>query len=792
MEKQTNTITYSKLEQALTLLEMGWSIIPVGRNKKPLIDWKKYQTEKPTSEEVQGWFGKYPYINLATVTGKISNIIVIDIDPRHEGNDELFKNIETVKVKTGGDGQHIYFQYEEGIENKTAIQPGIDVRGQGGFAIIPPSEHESGKCYEWINDPKNTPILPIPDFVKEWVKASSQTQNTDNIKEIVKGVTEGKRNNSAASIVGKLLAKFPQEEWGSNVWPLLEGWNTQNNPPLPVEELRNVYNSILERELEKPETIKGKLKVNHKEENETGEVIYTSFFLTSNGKIAEEVFDPAKQEPVFAIFDGSNITYEEYIQDTYKTIHPIDEPFITSGKVKLPSKAQDYGTELDLFNEIKIFVHSYVDIPSEWEEWTSHYVLLSWIFDKLPVCPYLCALGPSDCGKTRLVQTVGSICYKPIVASGSITASPVFRLLDRFHGTLIINEFDYLGNYDDEMIVILNNGFEAGLPVWRTEGDKKKEVTSFDVYGPKLFSSRKRRNDWAFESRLLTIPMKSTKRSDIPPFLLPDFYKSASDLRNKLLMFRLKHYNLEVNYHYDRFKGISGRLRQTLLAITAVIKDESFLYKAEEFALKTQKELKAMKGLDLDGIVYQVLCDCWESHDIKPLIKNVAKQVREIAELDKLSSKAVGNIIRDELGFQTCRVHGGNFAAILTEEQLNILKDRYEDEESHSNSQTTSPSSPNSTQAQDQGEVGELGELNQEDRDELEKQVLITLAQSYKEGFIRGYDVAQKVGCPYTWAKQTLENLVQKGKVLQYLDNKDMWAVSVSTREELTAPPPHN
>lgn len=787
MEKQTNTITNPKLEQALALLEMGWSIIPIGRNKKPLIDWKKYQTEKPTPEEVQGWFEKYPYINLAAVTGKISNIIVIDIDPRHGGNDEVFKNLETVKVQTGGDGQHIYFRYEEGVENKTAIQPGIDVRGQGGFAIIPPSEHESGKCYEWINDPKNTPILPMPDFVKEWIKTSASKQ-TNDIKEIITGVNEGTRNNSASIIVGKLLAKFPQAEWESNVWPLLQGWNTQNNPPLPDEELRSVYDSIVERELGKSDTIKGKLKVNHKEENEVGEVIYTSFFLTSSGLIAEEVFDPSKQAPLFAVFDGSNITYEESIQDKYKTIHPIDEPFITSEKVKLPSIAQDYGTELDLFNEIKIFVHSYVDIPSEWEEWTSHYVLLSWIFDKLPVCPYLCALGPSDCGKTRLVQTVGSLCYKPIVASGSITASPVFRLLDRFHGTLIINEFDYLGNYDDEMIVILNNGFEAGLPVWRTEGDKVKDVKSFDVFGPKLFASRKRRNDWAFESRLLTVPMKSTKRSDIPPFLLSDFYKRAADLRNKLLMFRLKHYNQEVKFHTERFKGISGRLRQTLLSITAVIKDESFLERAEEFALKTQKELKSMKGLDLDGTVYQVLCQYLEKNQTRPLIKDIAKEVKEVAELDKLSSKAVGNIIRDELGFQTSRsAHGGNFVAILTQEQIENLRDRYEVEES--SPEASSPSSPNSQQAQDQGEVGELGELSQDDRDELEKQILTTLANSYKEGFIRGYDVAQKVGCPYTWAKQTLENLVQKGKVLQYLDNKDMWAVSVATREELTASP---
>lgn len=535
------------------------------------------------------------------------------------------------------------------------------------------------------------------------------------------------------------------------MWPLLQGWNNKNDPPMPDDELRTVFESITSKDLARKDNPKGKLKVKEKNKtNNQGEaddddVVFTSFFATKDGKIGEEIFYPVERKLSFAVCDGNNISYESVIKDDGRIIRPIDEPFITSGKVKLPTAVADYGSELNLFNEIKNFIHAYVDIAPEWEEWASHYVLLSWIYDKLPVCPYLCALGPSDCGKTRLVQTVGSICYKPIVASGSITASPVFRLLDRFRGTLIINEFDYLGNYDDEMIVILNNGFEEGLPVWRTEGDKEKEVRSFDVYGPKLFASRKRRNDWAFESRLLTVPMKATKRSDIPPFLLPDFHKRADELRNKLLMFRLKHYGQEVQFHTDRFKGISGRLRQTLLSITAVIKDEAFLARAEEFAFKTQKELKAMKGLDLDGAVYQVLQECWEGNDKRPLIKDIAKKVKEVAELEKLSSKAVGNIIRDELGFQTSRsAHGGNFLVILTKDQLDILSERYEDSEP--SPETTSPTSPNPQQApknEADGEVGEFGELSPEYQAEVEKLVLQSLAELSRYGYSRGYDIAE-------------------------------------------------
>jgi len=767
----------------LAALELGWSVIPVGRNKKPLIEWKKYQTERPTSEAVQEWFTKFPQTNIAVVTGKISNLVIIDIDPRHGGNEERFKDIITVKSRTGGGGMHIYFQFEGGIENKAGIQEGIDVRGEGGYAVLPPSDHESGNCYEWILSPDDISLAVLPDFIKDWINAGGK-EGRSNAAEIINGVPEGQRNNSAASVAGKLLVKYPQGEWESEVWPLLEGWNSKNSPPLSENELRSVFESIINKELSKPETPNGKLKVKKasnkkaKTDNENEE-LNTSFYETNDGRVCEEVLNP---DPLFAVFDGHLVSYQSIIKDKDQIVKPSSEQFIITGKVKLPSEAAEYGTELDLFSEIKDFIHFYVDIPPEWEEWASHYVLLSWVYDKLPVCPYLCALGPSDCGKTRFVQTVGNLCYKPIVASGSITASPLFRLLDRFHGTLVINEFDHVGNYDDEIIVILNNGFEKGLPVWRTEGDREKIVRSFDVFGPKLFATRRRKNDWAFESRLLTVPMRITKRRDIPPFLLDDFYQGAAKLRNKLLMFRFKHYGQEVKFRTDLFGGISGRLRQTLLSITAVIKDEGFLARAEEFATKLQKELKAMKGFDLDGTIYQVLTECWENSDKQPLLKEVTKKVKELADMEKLAPKTVGNIVRDELGFRTTRFgHSGNYVVLLNAEQITNLKERYDEGSEQSSAASASPA-----QVQAPAEDAELAELSPEDKEDLEKKIIKVLAElTTKEGFVRSYFVAEKVGAPYLWVKKTLERLLAEEKVLRYAADKDLWAVNYPTREQL-------
>lgn len=249
--------TNTKLLEAIRLLEdKGWSVIPVGIEKKALVEWKKYQKEKATREQITEWFNKYPKANFAVVTGKISNIVVVDIDPRHGGSDEYFKDIHTLIVKTGGGGWHYYFLYEEGIQNHVGILPGIDVRGEGGYVVLPPSSHKSGNSYQWITKSDDNIIASMPSFIKDLIDKQKPSNNKSKWdKKVLHGVKEGNRNNSAASVAGKLLKRFREEEWESEAWPLLQAWNaTKNKPPLPEGELRLVFNSISKAESRKPET----------------------------------------------------------------------------------------------------------------------------------------------------------------------------------------------------------------------------------------------------------------------------------------------------------------------------------------------------------------------------------------------------------------------------------------------------------------------------------------------------------------------------------------------------------
>jgi hypothetical protein len=250
MNNLDNNTNY-KLEQALSLLKLGWSVIPLGIDKRPLIEWKPFQSEKASEEQINEWFSKTE-VNIGVVTGKISNLIVVDIDPRHGGTEEAFKDIQTVKSATGGGGWHYYFQYVEGVQNSANIKPGIDIRGEGGYVVVPPSSHSSGKDYEWIIAPDTTDkLIPLPEFIKEWIgdqKGKSATNGKSRVNNLLNGVEEGNRNESAASVVGKLLKRFKEDEWESEAWVLFQAWNKQNNPPLLDDELRTIFESIAKAE----------------------------------------------------------------------------------------------------------------------------------------------------------------------------------------------------------------------------------------------------------------------------------------------------------------------------------------------------------------------------------------------------------------------------------------------------------------------------------------------------------------------------------------------------------------
>lgn len=221
------------LEWALKYHKHGFSVIPVSRNKIPLVNWKDYQDKRADEVQIREWFDKPEPPNIGIVTGKISGITVVDVEKGGKWTD--FPS--TMMCATGGGGVHLYYVYAEGVGNSARIRELTDIRGNGGFVVAPPSLHSSGVKYEWTRKEGRQPF-PFSMF-------NLKPEEKTDWQEILKGVSSGKRNQSAAKACGKILNAVNPAEWSTTAWEMLVIWNMRNEPPLQERELRAVFNSIV-------------------------------------------------------------------------------------------------------------------------------------------------------------------------------------------------------------------------------------------------------------------------------------------------------------------------------------------------------------------------------------------------------------------------------------------------------------------------------------------------------------------------------------------------------------------
>jgi len=110
--------------------------------------------------------------------------------------------------------------------------------------------------------------------------------------------------------------------------------------------------------------------------------------------------------------------------------------------VLLPNQATEYGTDEQLASEIQSFIHEWLDIDPLYERLATYYIMITWLYDQLHTIPYLRALGDTGVGKTRFLDTIGGLCYKATYINGAITPAPIFRLQEKWKGTLILDEGD--------------------------------------------------------------------------------------------------------------------------------------------------------------------------------------------------------------------------------------------------------------------------------------------------------------------------------------------------------------
>lgn len=425
------------------------------------------------------------------------------------------------------------------------------------------------------------------------------------------------------------------------------------------------------------------------------------------GHLIELMYDPTNGETKFAArFPDGHLAITHGITiDNVRYIPSPPSSLMAKNVVLLPSEIGPELSLTQLHGLVRDFIHKYLDVEEFYESMAAYYVLLTWMYDCFENMPYLRALGDYGTGKTRFIQSIGCLCYRPMLTSGATTTSPIFRLLDRFKGTLILDEADFdKSDASADIMKILNTGYMRGMAVLRSGTEKNNfDPEAYDVYGPKILATRKTFVDKATESRCLTREMGGPTTRPIPLQLPKVFWEESLSIRNALLTYRLRNWGGPMDIDETlAVPGVEPRLNQVIMPLLMIV-DVDSRKPVYRFVQRYARQMIVERSATLAAKVLQAMTELRRDNPVATLyLTAIAKRVNAIIDEEKdedgaeevtgdesgpkrqakqVTPKGVGHMLRGELQIRTEQEKTGPkkraYYAVWNEERIAALEYRY-------------------------------------------------------------------------------------------------------------------
>lgn len=281
----------SLLNAALNFAVRQWSVFPVygvrdqkccckqgeecqNPGKHPMTA-KGLEEATCDSGKINKWWSNSPSANVGIRTGNASGVWVLDADGAEglhavaELETTYGKLPSTPRARTGGGGLHYYFTMTPGLVIKNATKLGgrpVDVRGEGGYVLAPPSSHVSGNEYVWDISPNNVPVAESPDWLidlvtkKKWptqaapigqpLPMPSAARRTFKIQEEANLTTappakQGSRHADLLKLVGSHVTRGESKE---AVLKAAQEWGSKCQPPMEHDEVERVVNDLSDKQ----------------------------------------------------------------------------------------------------------------------------------------------------------------------------------------------------------------------------------------------------------------------------------------------------------------------------------------------------------------------------------------------------------------------------------------------------------------------------------------------------------------------------------------------------------------
>ena len=250
----------SMYDAAIEYAKKGFAVFPLKyRDKVPLT---RNGCKDATTDAVQikAWWQKYPNANIGLATGSVSqNVFVIDLDIDEDRGIDGYHSLEdwqrehgdfpeTWTAITGRGGYHLYYRGNGRIKNRAGIIDGVDIRGNGGYVVAPPSIHKNGNRYEWEYSPDEFEIAKADNNVEYFLNHDDQKQGTAFTMPNI--VAAGQRNQMLFRFACMMQAKGASDQ---SVFAATMAENESScSPPLTEQEVKVIVSSATRYDKGKP------------------------------------------------------------------------------------------------------------------------------------------------------------------------------------------------------------------------------------------------------------------------------------------------------------------------------------------------------------------------------------------------------------------------------------------------------------------------------------------------------------------------------------------------------------
>lgn len=376
----------------------------------------------------------------------------------------------------------------------------------------------------------------------------------------------------------------------------------------------------------------------------------------------------------------------------------------------------EYETEEQLFNEVRAFFEEHLDVPNEllFDVYTC-YVLASWRAEDFSVIPYAFFLGPLASGKTRALECFHRVCYRSIMAA-SMSAASLFRTLEAWHPTLLLDETEiYNREAMVEVLALLNSGYRKGQYAIRIEKVEEgcPQIAMFDTFGFKILAGTEELAATLQSRCIITRMSKAVKHIGL--FMNES---KASELRNKLLMYRFKNLGKKLDFDVSNLNGYfnNSRIIELFVSLLHVAPTQGIRERLIDCMKQLTQSRLDEEQASIEARVFDAVLKCEDQVVTGKLSTQTITEVfnRGLPEKEQATSRFIGRKVAG-LGFEKCKLSGGGHAGFFWDKVLiERLTARYYPTPSKTTPQT--PHSPQSMEAyltQDSN-PGESGETSQE------------------------------------------------------------------------------